>query len=117
MMQNKHLSSAIHTAGPSPYNCKSVTLAQHMQLATLQRMRDHRAALRQPPGRSAQHLRLCRDLVGEGPGAMSGTMRQAAASIEDKARRHRRQQYLCIRGSSALNSLSHTEAFKLSVVR
>eukprot|EP00891_Asterochloris_glomerata_P003126 jgi/Astpho2/3126/fgenesh1_pg.00051_%23_93_t len=61
-----------------------------------------------------------RDLAGEGPGskgALLGTMRQAAAAIEDKARRHRRQQYLCIRGSSALNSLSHTEAFKLSVVR
>ena len=74
-------------------------------------------AWHQAPRCSPQHLRLCRDLAGEGPGAMLGTMRQAAASIEDKARRHRRQQYLCIRGSSALNSLSHTEAFKLSVVR
>lgn len=37
--------------------------------------------------------------------------------VHDNAKEERRKKYCCVRGSSALNTLSGTDAFKMSIVR
>lgn len=37
--------------------------------------------------------------------------------VHDNAKEERRKKYCCVRGSSVLNSLSGTDAFKMSIVR
>ncbi len=37
--------------------------------------------------------------------------------VHDIAKEERRLKYCCVRGSSALNSLSGTDAFRMSIVR
>lgn len=43
----------------------------------------------------------------------AATMKQ----VQDSAKEERRKKYCCVRGSSALNSRSGTDAFKMSIVR
>ena len=45
--------------------------------------------------------------------ALGGTMKE----VHDNAKEERRKKYCCVRGSSVLNSLSGTDAFKMSIVR
>lgn len=44
---------------------------------------------------------------------LGATMKQ----VHDNAKEERRKKYCCVRGSSALNSLSGTDAFRMSIVR
>ena len=44
---------------------------------------------------------------------LGATMKQ----VQDNTKEERRNKYCCVRGSSALNSRSGTDAFKMSIVR
>lgn len=65
-------------------------------------------------------LQLCRDLAkgptqkrSSGGVDLGFTMKQ----VQDHAKEERRKKYCCVRGSTALNSRSGTDAFKMSIVR
>ncbi|DBA87241.1 hypothetical protein WJX77_008733 [Trebouxia sp. C0004] len=51
--------------------------------------------------------------LGNNGAALGATMKQ----VHDNAKEERRKKYCCVRGSSALNSLSGTDAFRMSIVR
>ena len=51
--------------------------------------------------------------TSDAPKATPDTIKQ----VQEAAKEERRKKYCCIRGSSMLNSLSGTEAFKMSIVR
>lgn len=44
-------------------------------------------------------------------------IRATVKEVQDYAKEERRKKYCCVRGSSALNSLSGTDAFRMSIVR
>ena len=65
-------------------------------------------------------LELFRDLAkGPSPNRSSGGLDLGATmkQVQDSAKEERRKKYCCVRGSSALNSRSGTDAFKMSIVR
>ena len=49
----------------------------------------------------------------DAPKASPETIKQ----VQEAAKEERRKKYCCVRGSSALNARSGTEAFKMSIVR